>query len=84
MKLTIQENSTNYVCTVVQIKELYEIPNADNLNRVVLLGNNVIVSKDVQEGDVMLYFVAGTQLSEDLCYNNNLYDSHELNKDTSE
>lgn len=84
MKLKIDENSSNYPCTVVQIKELYEIPNADNLNRVVLLGNNVIVSKDVKEGDVMLYFVAGTQLSQDLCYHNNLLDDSALNKDTTE
>lgn len=84
MKLKIDENSSNYPCTVVQIKELYEIPNADNLNRVVLLGNNVIVSKDVKEGDLMLYFVAGTQLSQELCYENNLLDDSALNKDTTE
>lgn len=84
MKLTIQENSENYPCTVVKIGAPFEIPKADNLNRVVLLGNNVIVSKEVKEGDVMLYFVAGTQLSEDLCFQNNLYDDPALNKDTTE
>lgn len=84
MKLTTHEDSTNYPATVVKIGELHPIQNADNLMRTVLFGNNLIVSKAVQEGDVMVYFVAGTQLSEDLCYNNNLYDSHELNKDTSQ
>ena len=84
MKLTTHEDSTNYVCTVVQLRTMHEIPNADKIQRTVLFGNNLIVSKAVQEGDIMLYFVGGTQLSEDLCYENNLYDSHELNKDTSE
>lgn len=81
MKLTTHEDSTNYACTVVQLGTMREIPNADKIQRTVLFGNNLIVSKAVQEGDVMLYFVAGTQLSEDLCYENNLYSSYELNKD---
>lgn len=84
MKITTHEDSTNYACTVVKMGEMHPIEGADNIQRTVLYGNNLIVSKAVQEGDVMLYFVAGTQLSEDLCFNNNLYDSHELNKDTSE
>lgn len=84
MKLTINEGSENYPCTVVKIGELHPIPNADNLMRTVLFGNNLIVSKTVKEGDVMLYFVAGTQLSEDLCYHNNLYDDSAMNSDTTE
>lgn len=81
MKLRVDENSDNYFCTVVKIGQTFEIPKADNLNRIVLFGNNLVVSKNIKEGDVMLYFVAGTQLSEDLCFNNNLYDSSEMNKD---
>lgn len=81
MKLTVDENSSNYACTVVKIGTPFEIENADKIQRVVLLGNNVIVSKAVKEGDLMLYFVAGTQLSEDLCHQNNLYDDSSLNWD---
>lgn len=84
MKLTVDENSSNYACTVVKIGTPFEIPQSDKIQRVVLLGNNVIVSKAVKEGDLMLYFVAGTQLSEDLCFHNNLYDSPELNKNVEE
>lgn len=84
MKLTTHEDSTNYACTVVKMGEMHPIEGADKIQRTVLYGNNLIVSKAVQEGDVMLYFVAATQLSEDLCFNNNLYDSHEMNKDTTE
>lgn len=84
MKLTIQENSENYPCTVVKIGAPFEIEGADKIQRVVLLGNNVIVSKNVKEGDLMLYFVAGTQLSEVMCYVNNLYDDPALNSDTTQ
>lgn len=84
MRLTTDENSLNYPCTVVSIGQVFDIPNADNIKRVVLFGNNVIVSNKVKEGDKMLYFVAGTQLSHDLCFNNNLYDEAQLNKNTDE
>ena len=84
MKLTTHEDSTNYPCTVVQLGVMHPIEGADKIQRTVLFGNNIIISKAANEGDVMLYFVAGTQLSEDFCFENNLYDSHELNRDTSE
>lgn len=82
MNYRIDENSTNYPCTVVKIGTVHDIEGADNIKRVVLFGNNVIVSKDVVEGDVMLYFVTGTQLSEGVCFTNNLYDDSQLNVDS--
>jgi RNA ligase (TIGR02306 family) len=84
MRLSVSEDSLNYPCSVVTIGQVFDIKNADNIKRVVLYGNNVIVSKDVKQGDTMLYFVAGTQLSEDLCFNNNLYDEVQLNKDVTD
>lgn len=84
MKLTIKEGSTNYACSVVQIKEVFDIEGADNVKRVVVEGNNLIVSKNVKQGDVMLYFVSGTRLSKDYCFNNNLYDKSEENSDISQ
>lgn len=81
LKLTIKENSKNYVCTVVQIDRVFDIEGADNIKRVVVFGNNVVVSKDVKEGDTMLYFVSGTKLSAEYCHKNNLYDKAEENYD---
>lgn len=83
MKLKIDENSTNYPCTVIKIGKVYDIPEADRIKRTIIFGNDIIISSDVKEGDNMLYFVAGTQLSEDLCFNNNLYVDTENNKDVN-
>lgn len=83
MKLTIKESSTNYACSVVEIKEKFEIENADAICRVVVDGNNVVVPKTTEVGAIMLYFVAGTKLSADYCKNNNLYDKPEENLDTN-
>jgi tRNA-binding EMAP/Myf-like protein len=83
MKLSIKENSTNYVCTVVEIKNLFPIEGADKIQRCVINGNDVVVSKDVKLGDKMLYFVSGTKLNEDYCKYNNLLDKAESNNDTT-
>lgn len=81
MKLTTRENSTNYACTVVEIKSVFDIEGADNIKRAVVFNNNIVVSKDVKVGDKMLYFVSGTRLSEDYCVKNNLLDKAEFNSD---
>lgn len=83
MKTTIKENSKNYTCTVVEIDKLFPIENADKIQKAVVLGNDVVVSKDVKVGDKMLYFVSGTKLSEDYCKLNNLLDKAELNSDNT-
>lgn len=49
MKLEVQENSRNYTCSVVEIKETFSIENAVN-------GNNVVVPKSITTGQKMLYF----------------------------
>lgn len=83
MKLEVTENSKNYACSVVEIKDLFPIEGADAIVRTVVNGNNVVVPKSTEVGSKMLYFVSGTKLSTDYCKNNNLYDKEENNLDTS-
>ena len=81
--LKIKENSKNYVCTVIEIKQLFPIEGADKIQRCLVNGNDVVVSKDVKLGDIMLYFVSGTKLNQEYCHKNNLLDKAEMNYDTS-
>lgn len=83
MELKINENSKNYACSVVEIKNIFPIEGADAICRTVVNGNNVVIPKTVSVGDKMLYFVSGTRLSSDFCKYNNLYDKEEENADTS-
>ena len=83
MNLTKIEGATNNCAYVVQIGKIYDIPKKDLIKRTVVNGFDIIVSKDIVEGDLMLYFISQTQLSKDLCYNNNLYDKPEFNKDVN-
>lgn len=84
MKLEILDNSKNYACSVVKIGKVFDIDGADRIKRVVVNGNDVVVSNSVKEGDNMLYFVSGTKLNHEFCHNNNLYDKSEENKDTEQ
>lgn len=83
MKLTIKKGSENYCCTVVKINKVFDIKDADNIKRVNVLGNDVVVSKDVKDGDIMLYFVSGTKLDYQFCSYNNLFTDNTLNIDTT-
>jgi RNA ligase (TIGR02306 family) len=84
MKLSIKENSKNYACSVVEIKQIFPIQGADMIVKTIVNGNTVVCSKNVKEGDKMLYFVSGTKLNADYCKNNNLYDKPEENLDTTQ
>ena len=83
MRLEVKENSKNYACSVVEIKNLFPIEGADNVLRTVVNGNNVVVPKTTEVGSRMLYFVSGTKLSAEYCRVNNLYDKEENNLDTT-
>ena len=81
LKLTIKQGSENYCCTIVQIDNIHDIPNADNIVRTVIYGNNVIISKDIKIGDKLIYFNSGTKLNPEFCKYNNLYSNTEYNAD---
>lgn len=81
MKLEIREDSKNYVCSVVKIDKIFDIEGADRIKRTVVFGNNIVVQNTVKEGDIMLYFVSGTELNEEYCHKNNLFEKEELNYD---
>ena len=79
MKLEIKEGSENYTCSIVKIDKTFPIIGADKIVRVVIFGNDVVTSTTTKEGDIMLYFCAGTTINGDYLHKNNLYDNSELN-----
>lgn len=61
----------SYECLVGRIK-VRPHPNADRLQLGTVCGEQVIVGLDVQDGDLMLYFPEGGQLSEQFANGNDL------------
>jgi hypothetical protein len=68
---------------IAAITSVTPIPGADKIHVAVVLGENVIVSKDTGVGYIGVFFPADTQLSEEYCKQNNLFRRSELNSDTT-
>lgn len=71
----------NYCANVVKIKNVVQLDNCDNIQATHIFGNQIIIGKNVQVGDIGVYFPAETQLSHEYASENNLYRHSELNKD---
>lgn len=72
MKIEKPENS-NYAATIVSLPNIrFNLQGLDNLEGVNIFGFQVIVSKDTP-ADLGVFFPAEAQLSDEYCYNNNLY-----------
>jgi hypothetical protein len=80
MSLKKPENE-NYCGEIVEIKTLIPLENCDNVVGAIIYGNQVIVGKDTQIGQIGVFFPVECQLSEQFLSQNNLYRKAELNVD---
>jgi hypothetical protein len=78
-----QPININYCVTVVEINKLVPVENADRLQSAIILGNSVIVSKDLQLGAKGLYFPLECQITEQFLSKHNLLHEKERNIDVS-
>ena len=81
--MKLECKNENYAATIVQINKVVELDGCDNVQAAIIMGNQVIVSKDTKVGDIGLYFPLETQLTNKYLSSNNLYRKTELNIDTS-
>lgn len=65
---------------IAAVTNTVAIPGADKIHVAIVLGEQVIVSKDVGIGYIGILFPADTQLSEEYCFENNLNRHARLNK----
>jgi hypothetical protein len=72
MKKEILEDSKNYTCQVVRIKEVSKLHNADKLGHTFIQGNSIICGIDTKIGDLYLYFPLESQLGEEFATANDL------------
>lgn len=79
-----EPKNKNYCATIVEIKTLVPLPNCDNVQHAIIMGNSVVVGKDIQIGDIGLFFPVETQLSQAYLYANNLYRKSEMNSDPTQ
>ncbi len=82
MKIEAPKN-LNYCATVVKIEKILPHSNADKLAKAIIFGNSVIVGKDVQVGDVGIFFPLECKLSPEFLKYNSLYREKTWNADSS-
>lgn len=83
MKLTKPQNQ-NYCATIVSVQNIIPLEGCDNVVATRIMGNQVIVSKEVQVGDIGMFFPVETQLSNEYLSANNLYRKTEMNTDQTQ
>lgn len=83
MKLLEPENS-DYAAYVVKLPAPKTLEGLDNLVGLQVLGDQALVAKDTDYGDLALVFTKGTQLSQEFAYENNLHRHSDRNKNQDE
>lgn len=78
-----EDANPNYLATICQIENLYPIEGADRLMRTVINGNDMVVSKDMKVGDVVVYFPVETAICEQFLSTNNLYEMSEAHRNAN-
>lgn len=80
--MNLQKSETNN-CIVTVLTDVRPHGNADKLKLATVLGTQVIVGLDAQDGDVVLYFDSNLRLSHEYLHHNNQYSNPEMNADTT-
>ena len=76
--LKIAEHANpNYLASIEKITEVFPIEGADRLVRTVIGGFDMVVSKDMKPGDIVVYFPVETQICDKFLSRNNLYEFSE-------
>jgi len=76
--------SHEYCCTVVKIGEIIPIEGANTVAKTLVNGREIVISKDIKEGDLMIYASNECQLNSDFMSINNLYEDYTLNSNCEE
>jgi tRNA-binding EMAP/Myf-like protein len=81
MKYTVEPVGSNYAATVVTVTRITPIVGADNIVAATVANTTVVVSKDIQVNDVLLYFPTNTQINHEYLSKNNCYTDSTHNVD---
>lgn len=82
--MKIELTNKNYCATVIAIQNVIPLENCDNVVHTSIMGNLVVVSKDIKIGELGLFFPVECQLSKEYLSANNLYRNQLMNIDTTQ
>ena len=73
----------NYLASIQRIEKVDPIPNADRLQKTTVNGYDMIISKDMKVGDIVLHFPVECCISEKFLSANNLYERAEFERNSN-
>lgn len=73
----------NYLATICQIGETHAIEGADKIQKVVINGYDMVISKEMKTGDIVVYFPIESAISEKYLSANNLYEISEYERNSN-
>lgn len=68
----------NYLATICKIGEVTPIEGADKIVKTVVNGYDIVISKDMKPGTIVVYFPVECAISQDFLSANNLYERSEF------
>lgn len=83
MKLEVKKNHENYCGSIIKLPYLQSVEGFDNLKMITVYGNNCLVPKTYQQGELYIYFPFASVLSRDFLHYNNLYRDNTKNADNT-
>ena len=75
--------NSNYLATICRIGETHPIEGADRIVSTTVNGFTMIVSKEMKEGDIVVYFPVETAICEKYLSVNNLYEIGQFEKNSN-
>lgn len=83
-KLILKEGSNpNYLATICKIGETFPIEGADRLVKTVVNGYDIVISKDMKPGTIVVYFPVECAISQDFLSANNLFERGEFERNAN-
>lgn len=73
----------NYLATICKIEQVSPIANANNLVKTVINGYDMVISKNIPVGSIVVYFPCESSISEKYLSANNLYEQSEFEKNSN-
>ena len=74
----INNYSPNYLATICKIGEIQPIEGADRLVKTVVNGYDIVISKDMKPGTIVVYFPVECAISQEFLSANNLFERSEF------
>lgn len=79
----IVSENPNYLATICKVGEMHPIEGADKICRTVVNGFDIVVGKDVKEGDIVIYVPVESQICEKFLSANNLFEIGEWERNAN-